>query len=133
MCIHVCIAPNTSVNEESVETTWFGNSLIISWEPLTLHEARGFPVYYIYLNDSSGPVKREIEPTANTTESSIVIDGLDSTKSHNIRIGVATGGGQYVGTLSEPGMYYNIYSYLCTLMVCIYRIFIYLSIFSSKY
>ena len=102
-CVHVCIAPNTSVNEESIETTWFGNSLIISWEPLTLHEARGFPVYYIYLNDSSGPVKREIEPTANTTESSIVINGLDSSQTYMLAIGVATGGGNLTGPVGESG------------------------------
>ena len=103
--IYTDVAPKIPVNEESVETTWFGNSLRISWEPLTLHEARGFPVYYIYLSTSSGPVKREVEPTANTTDSRIIIDGLDSTKSYTVTIGVATGGGQYIGTPSESSMY----------------------------
>ena len=54
-------------------------------------------MYYIYLNDSSGPVKREIEPTANTTESSLVIDGLDSSQTYMLAIGVATDGGNLIG------------------------------------
>ena len=60
-------------------------------------------MYYIYLNDSSGPVKREIEPTANTTESSIVINGLDSSQTNMIAIGVATGGGNLRGPVSGSG------------------------------
>ena len=87
----------------TIKTVWNGNSLTISWEPLTLHEARGFPMYYIYLNDSSGPVKREIEPTANTAESSIVIDGLDSSQTYLIAIQVATDGGNLVGPISISG------------------------------
>ena len=59
-------------------------------------------MYYIYLNDSSGPVKREIEPTANTTKSSIVIDGLDSSQTYMLAIGVATNGGE---NLKEIGTY----------------------------
>ena len=91
------IAPNKSVDASTIKTVWSGNSLTISWEPLTLHEARGFPVYYIYLSTSSGPVKREIEPTANTTESSIVIDGLDSSQTYVLAIAVATNGGNVIG------------------------------------
>ena len=96
--------PNRSVDASTIETVWSGNSLTISWEPLTLHEARGFPVYYIYLNDSSGPVKREIEPTANTIKSSIVIDELDSTKSYTVIITVATNNGTSMRYSSEPGL-----------------------------
>ena len=91
------IAPIRAVSASTIKTAWSGNSLTISWEPLTLHEARGFPVYYIYLNDSSGPVKREIEPTVNTTESSLVIDGLDSSQTYMLAIGVATDGGNLIG------------------------------------
>ena len=61
-------------------------------------------MYYIYLNDSSGPVKREIEPTANTTESSIVIDGLDSSQTFMVAIGVATDGGNIIGPVSGSGI-----------------------------
>ena len=60
-------------------------------------------MYYIYLNDSSGPVKREIEPTVNTTESSIVIDGLDSSQTYMLAIGVVTDGGKRLGDVSETG------------------------------
>ena len=97
------IAPIRSVNASTIKTVWSGNSLTISWEPLTLREARGFPVYYIYLNDSSGPVKREIEPIASTTESSVVIDGLDSSQTYMLAIGVATDGGNLIGPVSGSG------------------------------
>ena len=60
-------------------------------------------MYYIYLNDSSGPVKKEIELTANTTESNIVIDGLDSSQTYMLAIGVATDGGNLTGPVSESG------------------------------
>ena len=64
-------------------------------------------MYYIFLYDSSGPVKRAIEPTANisTTNSSIVIDGLDSMKSYTVAIDVVTGGGRATG---KPGNTYVI-------------------------
>ena len=63
-------------------------------------------MYYIYLNDSSGPIKREIEPTANATESSLVIDGLDSSQTFMVAIGVATDGGNIIGPAiaSESGI-----------------------------
>ena len=60
-------------------------------------------MYYIYLNDSSGPVKREIEPTANTTNSRIVIDGMDSSQTYVVAIGVATDGGNLIGPVSKSG------------------------------
>ena len=99
------LVPDKSVNVTTIKTAWSGNSLNISWEPLTLHEARGFPVYYLYLNDSSGTVKREIEPTANTTESNIVIDGLDSSQTYMLAILVATDSGNNLGDVSETGTY----------------------------
>ena len=93
-----------AVDTSSIKTKWISSTVLdISWEPLTLHEARGFPVYYIHLYDSSGPVKREIEPTANTTESSIVIDGLDSSQTYLIAIQVATDGGKVEGPISISG------------------------------
>ena len=69
-------------------------------------------MYYIYLNDSSGPVDREIEPTANTTESSIVIDELDSSRPYIAAVEVATGtdheDSSLFGPMSEPGNYHVI-------------------------
>ena len=108
----IILAPVKPVKTSSIKTVWSGNSLSISWEPLTLHEARGFPVYYIYLSTSSGPVDREIEPTANTTESSIVIDGLDSSRPYIAAVEVATGTDEeddnLFGPVSESGNYHVI-------------------------
>ena len=114
VCVGACVAPEKSVDASSLKTIWNGNSLNISWEPLTLHEARGFPVYYVYLSTSSGPVKREIEPVANTTDSSIVIDGLDSSQTYLAYIRVAANGGNTRSDTSEPGICaLHVYVYTC--------------------
>ena len=64
-------------------------------------------MYYIYLSTSSGPVDREVEPTANTTKSSIIIDGLDSSHPYIAAVEVATGtdheDGDFIGPVSESG------------------------------
>ena len=50
-------------------------------------------------------VKKEIEPAANTIESSIVMDGLDSSQTYMLAIGVATDSGNNLGDVSETGTY----------------------------
>ena len=78
-------------------------------------------MYYIYLNNDSGAVDREIEPTANTTESSIVIDGLDSSRPYIAAVEVATGtdheDDNLFGPVSEPGNFHvinynNVYTHI---------------------
>ena len=64
-----------------VRAEWSGNKLIITWTPLTLHEARGFPFYIIYIDE---------EKYANTTESSILVTGLDTSKSYTVQVEVRT-------------------------------------------
>ena len=64
-----------------VRGEWSGSTLIITWKPLTLHEARGFPFYIIYIDDSE---------FANTTESNIDVVGLDTSKSYTVQVEVRT-------------------------------------------
>ena len=51
-------------------------------------------------------VKKEIEPTAYTIESSIVIGGLNSSQTYMLPIGVATDSGNNLGDVSETGIYH---------------------------
>ena len=64
-------------------------------------------MYYIYLSTSSGPVDREVEPTANTTKSNIVIDELDSSCAYIAAVEVVTGtdheDDNLFGSVSESG------------------------------
>ena len=64
-----------------VRGEWSGSTLIITWTPLTLHEARGFPFYIVYIDE---------EKYANTTESSILVTGLDTSKSYTVQVEVRT-------------------------------------------
>ena len=75
----------------------------ISWEPLTLHEARGFPVYYISLYDSSTRAKRGLVNEYNSTEPPLTIPDLDSSQSYSVSISVENGEGEVNAT--KLGLY----------------------------
>ena len=84
-----------------VRGEWNGSTLIVSWTPLTLHEARGFPFYNVYINE---------EKYANTTESNIQATGLDKSKSYTVQLEVRT---KFLkpldmGVFSNEGMLYLI-------------------------
>ena len=75
---------------------------LISWTPLTLHDARGFPVYFVTYQPSSvqvGRVTRAIN-TVNTTDAMVVIDDLDPTTEYSITVDVGTAGGKLRSTLA---------------------------------
>ena len=82
----------------------------VSWTPLTPHEARGFPVYFVTYQRSSqvGRVASAIN-TVNTTDSSVVIDTLDPTMEYTFTVDVGTAGGKLRSTLA-PGQ--------CMLLEC---------------
>ena len=68
-------------------------SINITWTPLTLFEARGFPGYRVTLTLSSTSVrnKRQSIPSVNTTNSFAVFDDLDSDGVYVVVVGVRTG------------------------------------------
>ena len=86
----------------------------VSWTPLTLHQARGFPVYFVTYQPSSqvGRVTRAVN-AVNTTNSSVLIGGLDPATEYTFSVDVGTAGGR--GTLG-PGQ--------CIPIPCIYSSFI---------
>ena len=74
---------------------------LVSWTPLTLHQARGFSVYFVTYQPSSvqvGRVTRAIN-TVNTTNSSVLIDDLDPTTEYAIDVDVGTAGGKLRSSL----------------------------------
>ena len=90
------------VKVQNVVTEWINdNSAVhVSWTPLTLHEARGFPLYVVtYWPSSLKRVSRDIN-SVTTTDSSVIIGGLDPTTSYSITVDVYTGNGTIKGSVT---------------------------------
>ena len=67
--------------------------VVVTWIPLSLTEARGFPLYtlsYISNDDSS-------TGSVNTTVSSLNIPGLDPQIGYSFTVQVSTGNGDHKG------------------------------------
>ena len=74
-----------------------GEYINISWDALTLSEARGFPVYTVTLTPSTGNDGQQITDrviVVNTTESSVVVGGLDVNIEYTLTVAVGTTAGQ---------------------------------------
>ena len=73
---------------------------LVSWTPLTLHQARGFPVYFVTYQPSLqvGRVARAVN-TVNTTDSSVLIDDFDPTTEYTFTVDVGTAGGKLRSSL----------------------------------
>ena len=98
--MHTHTAPTVKV--QNVVTNWINdNSAVhVSWTPLTLREARGFPLYVVtYWPSSLKRVSRDIN-SVTTTDSSVVIGGLDPTTSYSITVDVYTGNGTIKGSVT---------------------------------
>ena len=68
-------------------------SVNLTWTPLTLFEARGFPVYVVSLtpSSSSGRKKRQQTLTQLTNNSFAVFNDLMSGSAYTAEVGVRTG------------------------------------------
>ena len=88
----------------NVEFERSGTSVSVSWEPLTLFEARGFPVYTVTLVPSTS-ADRVTRQSSNgvirvvTNESNIVVGGLDPEVEYDVTVSVGTGAGEMI---TEP-------------------------------
>ena len=97
----MCTAPTVQVSRVNVERVISNRSALVSWTPLTLKQARGFPVYFVTYQSSSvqaGRVAGAIN-TINTTDSSVVIDNLDPTTEYTFTVDVGTAGGKLRSSL----------------------------------
>ena len=100
--------PQTFFSQESVPTKAPQNVMFdrisgeyvnVSWDALTLSEARGFPVYTVTLTpsvSSDGELITNEVITVNTTQSSIVVGGLDFNVDYMLTVAVGTTAGQVV-------------------------------------
>jgi len=88
-------APENVIFERS------GTSVSVSWELLSLFEARGFPTYTVTLIPSSSD-SRVIRQSndgvirVNTNESNIVVGGLDPKVEYEVTVAVQTAAGKAV-------------------------------------
>ena len=88
-------APENVVFERS------GTSVSVSWELLTLFEARGFPTYTITLvpSTSDDRVTRQSSDgviRVTTNESNIVVGGIDTKMEYDVTVAVQTAGGKTI-------------------------------------
>ena len=68
-------------------------SVLLSWQPLSLTEAKGFPLYIVSYKSVDGRSRGSI----NTTNSSVVINSLNSKVVHIFLIQVTTENGKNKG------------------------------------
>ena len=74
-----------------------GEYVNVSWDALILSEARGFPVYTVTLTPSVSDDDEQITNeviTVNTSQSSIVVGGLDVNVEYMLTVAVGTTAGQ---------------------------------------
>ena len=91
-------------------------SVLLSWQPLSLTEAKGFPLYIVSYKSVDGSSRESV----NTTSSSVVISGLNSKVSYIISVLVTTENGKNKGDTenSKGCMDFVMYYHLC---IRIYR------------
>ena len=83
---------------ENVTNNVTNTSIIITWEPLDLFEARGFPVYTVTLTPTFERRKREFNVdgviTVTTNGSHVVIVDFDPNVEYSLTVAVGTSSGQ---------------------------------------
>ena len=83
------LPPLKSVDENSVNISQLNaTSINITWPPLSLFDARGFPEYVITLTSSNGYNLYNI----TTSNSYVVFDGLAGGSNYSAVVGSRTGG-----------------------------------------
>ena len=93
-------APTAQVSNVTVKRIHNNRTARVSWIPLTLHQARGFPVYFVTYQPNSDV--GQMMPVFNSTNSSVVVRGLELRTAYTISVDVGTGGGRHRSKLG-PG------------------------------
>ena len=97
LCYLLCTAPTVAVRNAVMNWINDNSAVHVSWTPLTLHEARGFPLYVVtYYPTSLGRVSCDTN-RVTTPNSSVVIGGLDPTTLYGFMVDVYTGNGTMKG------------------------------------
>ena len=94
--------PIAQVGNVKVERVNNNRAALVSWTPLTLHQARGFPVYFVtyQLSSQFGKVVCAVD-TVTTSNSSVLIGDLHPTTEYAFTVDVGTAGGRHRSTLAE--------------------------------
>ena len=95
---YACPAPTAQVCHVKVEWANSNRAATTSWTPLTLHQARGFPIYFVTY-EALAPGGRVFH-AVNTANSSVIIDELEPMLYYAISVDVGTAGGELRSTLS---------------------------------
>jgi len=84
-------------------------SVNVTWTPLTLREARGFPVYRVTLTAQSADSRKRRQSLIfiETNNSYVVFTGLDSARGYLVIVGVRSMGGSnnFMDATSVQGVY----------------------------
>ena len=72
-------------------------SVGVRWTPLSLTAARGFPLYIVFYTSDDGAVLGSV----NTTNSSVIITGLNPNIGYIFAVQIATGSGNGPTTTSK--------------------------------
>ena len=91
---------------EDVDFDWSRTSLNVSWTPLTLFEARGFPVYRVSLvlrSNSRRKIQATIPDPVITTNSFAVFPNLSENTQYDAAVGVSTEGTTEFNEVVIPG------------------------------
>ena len=86
-------APIAQVDNVKVERVINNRAALVSWTPLTLHQTRGFPVYFVTYHPSGQAAGAESN-IINTTDSEVFIGNLDPTTEYTFTVDVGTTGGK---------------------------------------
>ena len=91
---------------EDVEFERNDTAISVTWTPLSLFEARGFPVYTVTLTPTFTRSKRQSNIDGmiivKTNETNVVIDGLDPDVEYSLTVAVGTSSGE---AMTSESMY----------------------------
>ena len=98
----ICLYPVPTVAPNNVTVVRINSTAIsVSWNPLTLQEARGWPVYIVFWERRSQRTDRAAL-SVNTRDSSVVIGNLDPASYYSFVVQVSTAAGTSEELRSQP-------------------------------
>ena len=66
------------------------SEIVVTWQPLTLLEARGFIEYIIQLEETGSVKRQELAMTVSMDEDSVTFSGLDTAANYEVSVGTRT-------------------------------------------
>ena len=101
--VYLFYYPVPTVAPKNVTVVRINSTAIsVSWNPLTLQEARGWPVYVVYLLSSSQRTACDFR-TVDTSDSNVVIGNLNPYYYYSIVVQIRTAAGTSEEVRSQPG------------------------------